>query len=466
MKRRTVSLCMIARDEEASIGLAIKSALALVDEVVVVDTGSRDNTRIIAEGYGARIVDFSWRDDFAAARNAALEEAFGDWVLVLDADERLQPLRPIDFQRLLNAESAAAYRIELAGRRLDAVPPGGHPVRLFRNHAEIRYRSPVHEQILPTLQPWAEARGLTVEDAPIIILHTGALRDRRAEKRDRNLRILRRAAQEQPAEPYFEYQLASESLVMLDDEVLPVAGLGQTLATLQRAWQKLAAQAPAAPPWGPDLAAKIACTHIALGATTAALADVEAGRRLFGPHPALSLAGIAAAARRLDEAAAALPAEEVQRLVAETRGEIDALLAGRIAPGAAPVDERALTLYPLRYRGELALLAGQVDLAAESFEKALTIDGGYSSAWLGLAECARYAGDRKRALQLYLRAVTASEWNHRAWLRGGSILDELGFHDNAASWRRQVAIHFPEHPAHAGSDDEAGVAARPVPQTT
>ena len=75
MKRKTVSLCMIARDEEACIGKAIKSALALVDEIVVVDTGSRDNTRIIAEGYGARIVDEVWHDDFASARNAALAAA-------------------------------------------------------------------------------------------------------------------------------------------------------------------------------------------------------------------------------------------------------------------------------------------------------------------------------------------------------------------------------------------------------
>ena len=84
--------------------------------------------------------------------------------------------------------------------------------------------------------------------------------------------------------------------------------------------------------------------------------------------------------------------------------------------------------------------------AAELFEKALTVDSGYSFAWLGLAECARFAGDRKRALKLYLRAVTENEWNHRAWLRGCSLLEELEFHDNAASWRRKVALHFPEHP--------------------
>ena len=86
MKRNTVSLCLIARDEEATIGMAIKSVLALVDEVIVVDTGSRDNTRIIAEGYGAKVFDVPWADDFSAARNAALDQASGKWILVLDGD--------------------------------------------------------------------------------------------------------------------------------------------------------------------------------------------------------------------------------------------------------------------------------------------------------------------------------------------------------------------------------------------
>ena len=80
MHRNSISLCMIVRDAEETVGRAIKSALAVVDEVVVVDTGSADNTRLIVEGYGARVVEHDWNDDFAAARNAGIEAATGSWI--------------------------------------------------------------------------------------------------------------------------------------------------------------------------------------------------------------------------------------------------------------------------------------------------------------------------------------------------------------------------------------------------
>ena len=82
-----------------------------------------------------------------------------------------------------------------------------------------------------------------------------------------------------------------------------------------------------------------------------------------------------------------------------------------------------------------------------AFEQALGNDPSYSFAWLGMAECSRFAGDRKRALKLYLRTITESEQNHRAWMRGCDLMREMEFRDNAESWWRKVASLFPEHPA-------------------
>ena len=86
-KRQTLALCMIVKDEEAHLGCCLESVKGLVDEIVVVDTGSTDRTVEIARQYGARVFSYGWHDDFAAARNVSLSHAGADWILVLDADE-------------------------------------------------------------------------------------------------------------------------------------------------------------------------------------------------------------------------------------------------------------------------------------------------------------------------------------------------------------------------------------------
>ena len=87
----TISLCMIVRDEEANLARCLESACGFVNEIIVVDTGSRDATPTIAKRYGARICHLPWQEDFSQARNESLKQAIGEWVLVLDADEELPP---------------------------------------------------------------------------------------------------------------------------------------------------------------------------------------------------------------------------------------------------------------------------------------------------------------------------------------------------------------------------------------
>jgi len=107
-----LSLCMIVKDEESVIEDCLKSVKGVVDQIVVVDTGSRDSTIEICKRYGAEVYYYRWRDDFSAARNESIKYARGDWILWMDADERLDPGSVEKLKRLLTFErKPMAYKV-------------------------------------------------------------------------------------------------------------------------------------------------------------------------------------------------------------------------------------------------------------------------------------------------------------------------------------------------------------------
>ena len=132
-----LSLCMIVRNEERNLQSCLDSVRALADEIVIVDTGSTDSTPHIAAHNGAKVIPFDFeRVDFAAARNQALTQATGKWILVLDADETL------DRTSFVVPSEDAGYYVE----RQNAATID-HAIRLFPNRPEYRYRGRVHETI-------------------------------------------------------------------------------------------------------------------------------------------------------------------------------------------------------------------------------------------------------------------------------------------------------------------------------
>ena len=107
-------LTMIVRDEEANISHCLESVRGLFDEIVVLDTGSKDRTIEIARSFGARVFDFVWVDDFAAGRNAALARARGDYAFWLDADDVIEPSERAKLQGLLGGLAAAGKTAPLS----------------------------------------------------------------------------------------------------------------------------------------------------------------------------------------------------------------------------------------------------------------------------------------------------------------------------------------------------------------
>ena len=101
-----ISLCMIVRNEEAVLGRCLDSVADLVDEIILVDTGSTDNTKAVAAEYAAKIYDFPWCDDFSAARNYAVSQAVGDYWLWLDADDVIEGENHEKLRKILEAPEA------------------------------------------------------------------------------------------------------------------------------------------------------------------------------------------------------------------------------------------------------------------------------------------------------------------------------------------------------------------------
>ena len=204
----SVSLCMIVKNEEQHLARCLRSAKPVVDEIVIVDTGSTDRTRDIAAAFGARVTDVPWNDDFSAARNAALELASCEWVLVLDADEVLSARDHDRFRQTVRSVKTrpAAFRMRTrnytrhvnavgwqanAGEYLEEEGPGWIPsdkVRLFTRDKRIRFRYPVHELVEPALRDV----NITIGRCDIPVHHYGKLQEVTAQDKTKAYRRLGR----------------------------------------------------------------------------------------------------------------------------------------------------------------------------------------------------------------------------------------------------------------------------------
>src|SRR5713101_3904817 len=168
----SISLCLMVRNEARNLASCLQSAYDLVDETIVIDTGSADTTKEIATSFGAKVFDFPWIDDFSAGRNECIRRATSDWIFWMDADERLDECnrkklktlfqslpvislspRPTNFAYVMKCLSVQARDENHTAPNSPTPSPGEREklwgtvvdhVRLFRNLPDIRWRYRVH----------------------------------------------------------------------------------------------------------------------------------------------------------------------------------------------------------------------------------------------------------------------------------------------------------------------------------
>jgi len=169
-----LSLCIIVKNEESTLPLTLNSVKEVVDEMIVVDTGSRDRTPEIAREFGAKVYNFEWCNDFAAARNECLKYATGKWILVLDADEVLVPDIIPQLQQAIKNDRHLL--INLIRQEVGATQsPYSLVSRLFRNHPQIRFSRPYHAMVddsISDIITW-ELQWKIVSLPRVAILHSG-----------------------------------------------------------------------------------------------------------------------------------------------------------------------------------------------------------------------------------------------------------------------------------------------------
>jgi glycosyltransferase involved in cell wall biosynthesis len=217
MEQVTLSLCMIAKNESANIRRCLQSAKDFVDEIIVVDTGSTDDTIDIARDMGATVIETEWQDNFSLARNASLDRATGDWILFLDCDEELAPASGPDLRALIRDRRYEAYFIQVSNLTEINSKLLAPSVRLFRNRPIFRFEGRIHEQIATSII--AHNGQQSIGQSSLSIIHHGynGQQHNIQAKIRRNLKLLDNTPDPEK-DGFFYYNLGVEHLRLRERE--------------------------------------------------------------------------------------------------------------------------------------------------------------------------------------------------------------------------------------------------------
>lgn len=189
-----ISACYIAKNEAENLAKSIKSLKTQVNEIVVVDTGSTDNTITVARKLGARVYSFPWQDDFSKARNFALSKAKGDWLILLDTDEYFTAKTAGNIRQVIRqAKQADGLLIQMVNYDVDKaeIQDYFYQLRIVRNQQGLHYEGKIHEEL--KLSEGKSMKFFRIPPEMLEIYHTGYASSVSRQKLERNLKLLQQA---------------------------------------------------------------------------------------------------------------------------------------------------------------------------------------------------------------------------------------------------------------------------------
>ncbi|HEY1716973.1 MAG TPA: glycosyltransferase [Verrucomicrobiae bacterium] len=427
--RNSLSVCLIVKNEEKFLAQCLKSVRAVAQQIIVVDTGSTDRTLEIAKEFGAEIYSHAWNDDFSAARNAALEHATGDWILILDADEELPEADHEKLRADMKNPDVIAYRLPLVNRGQEAEGKSFVP-RLFRNAPGVYYFGRIHEQVFPSLLARGKSWGLPTRFGSAQLSHHGYTKEmvRDRNKIERNLKLLRQAIAENPTDANLMMNFGLE-LVRSDD-------LAGGVAKYREAFELMSAQAT--DETAPEL------REVLLTQFTCQLYKIRAHEEVVRVLNS-SLAKKCGLTASL-HFALGLSQFELKNY-GEAAEQMWQCLAKRKQPGLSPINTDILTIAPEHC---LALSLAKLDDAAgaeKSFQKILG-DAEHENSENVKLDYAKFLADQNRsveALQKLHEMVAVNARNVVAWRTGGEIaLSKPDFLEFARDWTGEAMRYAAE----------------------
>ncbi len=199
-----LSACLIAKNEENNILTAIRSLKKVCNQIIVIDTGSNDNTPKLVSQSGCELYFFKWKNDFAEARNFSLKFAKNDWIIILDADEELEADSLLKNLHLFENPNIGAIRTIIKNHIKDQNILKEHKYpRIFRNLDGIKFIGKIHEQISDSIIE----KGLEIIDSDIIIHHYGYATNN-LDKINRNLQLLKEEINKDSQDNWKKFHLA------------------------------------------------------------------------------------------------------------------------------------------------------------------------------------------------------------------------------------------------------------------